>query len=317
MTVGLQSILEEVLGSGTHRSNGETEFHCPFCNHYKKKLSINLHTHKYHCWVCNTSGTSIFSLFKKLNASRDQFDRLSSVVDSPSFHVRQETEDDVLSLPKEFMKITEPKKNNPFYRNALRFLLNRGLTKHDLYRYNVGFCMDGPYENRIIIPSYDSNQHLNYFIARTFNNSTLKYKNPEASKNVVVFESQINWDYPLVLVEGMFDAIKVRRNAIPMLGKFPSKALLDAMVLHHVKHVTIMLDPDAMWSVLRLGETLLDMGIKVNIVHMEGTKDAGDMTFQETHSLIENAPELTFSELVKSKLQYTSLQPKGYAWQNV
>ncbi len=38
----------------------------------------------------------------------------------------------------------------------------------DIIKYNIGFCNEGPYGGRVIIPSYDDNGKLNYFIARDY-----------------------------------------------------------------------------------------------------------------------------------------------------
>ena len=50
---------------------------------------------------------------------------------------------------------------------AITYLKHRGLTKVDILRYDIGYCSDGKYAGRIIIPSYDSNYELNYFVSRT------------------------------------------------------------------------------------------------------------------------------------------------------
>ena len=84
----------------------------------------------------------------------------------------------------------------------------------------MGYCDAGSYANRIIIPSYDEKDELNYFIARSYYESSLPYKNPPISKNTVIFENMIDWSEPLVLCEGAFDAIAIKRNAVPILGKF-------------------------------------------------------------------------------------------------
>ena len=80
--------------------------------------------------------------------------------------------------------------------------------------------------NRIIIPSYDSEGKLNYFVGRDFYNSNFKYKNPPFPKDIVGFDLYINWSLPIILTEGVFDAMSIRTNAIPMLSKKPSKSLL-------------------------------------------------------------------------------------------
>ena len=72
----------------------------------------------------------------------------------------------------------------------------------------------------VIIPSYDENGELNYFISRSFEKDAfIKYRNPDCSRDIIAFELFINWSSPLILCEGAFDALAIKRNAIPLLGK--------------------------------------------------------------------------------------------------
>ena len=66
----LTSLLEKVLGNSYQMKNGENAFHCPFCNHHKKKLQVNFDTQKWHCWVCNAGGHKIGILLRKINAPK-------------------------------------------------------------------------------------------------------------------------------------------------------------------------------------------------------------------------------------------------------
>ena len=65
-----------------------------------------------------------------------------------------------------------------FYNHAINFLRKRGLDDIDIKKYKIGFCDDGVYQNRIIVPSYDENGVLNYFVGRSFMGDNMKYKNP-------------------------------------------------------------------------------------------------------------------------------------------
>ena len=40
------------------------------------------------------------------------------------------------------------------------------------------------------------------------------YKNPEASKNIIFFENLINWNAPIILCEGVFDAMAIRTSGV-------------------------------------------------------------------------------------------------------
>jgi DNA primase len=73
--------------------------------------------------------------------------------------------------------------------------------------------------NRIIIPSYDLNGDLNYFIARWYPKeyNKLKYINPKAEKQEIIFNiGKLNLDATIYLVEGVTDHI-VTPNSIPLL----------------------------------------------------------------------------------------------------
>jgi hypothetical protein len=85
--------------------------------------------------------------------------------------------------------------------------------------------------NRIIIPSYDLNGDLNYFIARWYPKeyNKLKYINPKAEKQEIIFNiGKLNLDATIYLVEGVTDHI-VTPNSIPLLGKVISSDLLELL----------------------------------------------------------------------------------------
>ena len=71
----LITLLEKVLMKSYQMKNGEQAFHCPFCNHHKKKLQVNIETQKWHCWVCNKGGHKIGILLRKINAPKTSFQR--------------------------------------------------------------------------------------------------------------------------------------------------------------------------------------------------------------------------------------------------
>ena len=112
--------------------------------------------------------------------------------------------------------LSDPFDKSIIKEHAIRFLRKRGFNSEDIARYNLGYCSEGPYNNRIIIPSYDSDGKLNYFVGRDFYNSNFKYKNPPFPKDVVGFDLYVNWSLPIILVEGVFDAM-MSLNLIPYL----------------------------------------------------------------------------------------------------
>ena len=297
------NILDSALGVGSSLKGNEQAHHCPFCNHHKKKLQVNLDTQRWHCWVCDSKGRSIASLLRKLNVDIRDIGVVKDVYgDEPEYDAKEEYVAK-LQLPKEFKQLYFcPKSINPAYNQALHYLNKRGITKADIVKYNIGYCEDGLYGGRVIIPSYDDNGDLNYFVARSFyEDEKMKYKNPPISRDVIVFENMINWNEPITLVEGVFDSFSVKRNVIPLLGKFLLSKLKNKIMEKGVKDVTIMLDSDAVDDSTKHTEWFQKNGIKVrNIIPTD--KDAGEMGFQRVNEMLKSAKETTWDDLVMVKL---------------
>lgn len=300
------NILNDVLGVGTPMKNDEQAHHCPFCHHHKKKLQVNLKTQYWHCWVCDAKGRKIQRLLKRLHVDSRRLKKLYEIYGDDYVVYTKDTEDEKveLRLPIEFKSLLKvPKGINPVYRKALKYAEDRGITKEDITKYNIGYCDGGMYSNRIIIPSYDLDNRLNYFIARSVHpEEKFKYKNPPVSKNVIMFENQINWDEPITLVEGVFDAMAVKRNSIPILGKFIPTKLNEAIFKNGVKDINIFLDEDAQQQALRYTMQFSNQGITTKNIKPTD-KDASDMGFTEVNNKLKESKQTGFSDIISQKLK--------------
>jgi len=287
-------ILEDIFGDYKNHNDYrcQVSFDCPVCSYDiknlergdgKGNLEVNYRYGVYKCWVCaethETHG-SIYKLIKKYGTPKQlkkyELLRPDDTEDSTKRVYKQ------VRLPKEFVAFKDASmglKLTPQYKQALAYIKKRNITDLMLQIYNIGFCYTGLYENRIIIPSYDEEKRLNYFVARSYLSKTkLKYKNPEAQKEIIIFnEHLINWDETIYIVEGAFDSIFIP-NAIPMLGKFMSEHLFKKLY-ENAKKIVIVLDPDAWNDAERLYHRINCgklMG-KVWIVKLEGDKDIADL----------------------------------------
>ncbi len=295
-------LLERTLNSRSKKLTKEDEymFFSPFVSHYKPKLQINMSSQKWHCWVSDQGGHSLYSLFKKINADSRYFSELKDIVFIPT--TKDEIESKVIvSLPREYQPLWKSSKSL-FYKHALNFLKKRGITKIDLQKYKLGFCDDGIYGNRIIIPSYDENGILNYFVGRSFMGDNMKYKNPNVSRDIIPFDWFIAWSYPIVLCEGVFDAISIRTNAIPMLSKKPSKSLLRKIFEKQVKTIYIALDNDAKKDAYNLSEFFKDFGIDSKVVNLPKNEDPNDLGFERMTNLIGDTISSSFSDMISARL---------------
>jgi DNA primase len=301
--LALIHLLESVLGKGKETARNNIKFSCPFCKHHTPKLEVSLVTNekkqnKWHCWHCHERGKTIKSLFKKLKVYDAKKDELNKLIKPNEKEFAPDVYDD-LALPKEFITLANP---SPRSIIAFNYLKERGISKEDIKKYNIGYCDSGIYQDRIIIPSYNEKGDLNYFIARSYNPMLPKYRNPKILKDIIGFEFFINWNMPIILCEGVFDAMAIKRNAIPLLGKTISNELMKKIVTSKVKKIYIALDKDAMRMALKYAEHLLNNGKEVYLVELDD-KDPSQLGFEKFTKTIQNTKPLTFQDLLTIKLQ--------------
>jgi DNA primase len=294
------TLLDEYLGQHIQQRD-EYLFRCPFCHHHKKKLSINIISNKWKCWICDAKGARLISLLKRMNLPKQVITKFKELLgeENRSKYISTD-EPQHLTLPAEYKPLWKSEKSYP-YLHALTYLKNRGITAEDILRYRMGYCETGTYAGRIIVPSYDSNNQLNYFTARSFYDGGMKYKNPPVSKNTIIFENMIDWEEPIILCEGMFDAIALRQNAIPLMGKTISKNLEYALLRHSVENIVIFLDADARMDALKLEHRLKQYEIDTKLVLTDG-KDASEMGFTTSWDAIDSATTTNFKQFIEQRL---------------
>ena len=297
------NLLNRVLNSnGTKlKKQNEYMYWSPFISHHKPKLQINIQNGNWHCWVSNNGGRNLFQLLKKVGASKEHFDELSEYVDDvPRYNKSKDTEKESVELPKEFKPLWNGG-DSIVKRHALSYLYKRGITDNVILRYNIGYCDNGLYGNRIIIPSYNSDSSLNFFVGRDFYDSKLKYRNSPTSKDIIGFDLFINWDEPIILCEGVFDAMSFKRNAIPLFGKTVMSQLHKKIIESKVKLIYLSLDSDAIDDSITITENFINNGIEVRMMKLE-EKDPNDIGFEKLLYLIKRTKTTRFSDLMRMKL---------------
>ena len=304
MNIELIQLIDKVLksrGQSLKKSN-EYMWWSPFTQHHKPKLQVNIQTGKWHCWVSNQGGHNLFQLLKRVGAGRQDYQTLSKLLGETTFYNNDKnTPGNVdIKLPDEFKSLSEPH-ISIIKDHAILFLKKRGITEEDILRYNLGYCTEGPYQNRIIVPSYDEHGKLNYFVGRDFYASTLKYKNPPIPKDVIGFDLYVNWSLPIILVEGVFDAMSVKNNSIPLFGKTILPKLYGKIVEKKVKDIFIILDSDAFDDAIQMTEKFINEGISVNFVKLDG-QDPNDLGYKKMITKIDNSLPMDFKQIMEMKL---------------
>lgn len=301
MANALISLINATFGSSSTKGD-ECMVNCPYCHHRKKKMSINLITHKWKCWVCNKRGLKLTTLFYKVGASESTMNKIRTLTKTGTdYSKRVKDLKERVSLPVEFIPMYAGNYRSPDFRNAISYLKKRGVGKHEMLRYNIGYCESGEYNGMVVIPSYDANGQLNYYVGRSFYESEYKHKLPKISKDIIGNELLINWKEPINIVEGFFDAIAVGDNTIPLFGKqIPNKLKLK-ICDSGVKRINILLDGDAITDALQHAEYFINNGIEVHLIEM-GDLDPSELGHEAVQQLIEDSVELDFHRIMELKL---------------
>ncbi len=278
-------ILEDILGTPIkeYPNHSQYSYNCPECDMDRNKgnFEVNLEKGLFHCWACsdvNDTHGSIKKLIKKFGNKKHL--KLYNIVSNEEKKENIIVNKKILKLPEGCVKFEDSSPIYPIRKQAYNYLINRGITDDKIKKYGIMFCDKGIHSGRIIIPSYDINNNLNYYIARSWDKfSKAKYKNPDNPKDeIIFFENLINWEKDITLVEGAFDSLFID-NSIPMLGKHLSSLLFQTIYEKVKGKINIVLDGDAWDDAIELYETLNGGALfgRVNIYKLPQDKDVADL----------------------------------------
>jgi DNA primase len=287
----LVELLDGVFGKHKlhYPSKGQISYDCPICSYDLKaldkgdgkgNLEINYAQHVFKCWVCgethNTKG-HLGYLIDRFGKKKDK--EMYDLIRPDEFKPIDKRYEK-LRLPKEYQLCTEGNQYHIPFREMRNYIKRRGITDEMVLKHRIGYCTEGEYAYRIIVPSFDLEGELNYFVGRSWNpNSKSKYKNPEAEKQIIIFnENLIDWDKDIYLCEGPFDALFLD-NSIPLLGKKMSDVLFETLYEKAKGKITIVLDGDAWEDAKRLYFRLSGGKLygKIKVVKLPIESDIADM----------------------------------------
>ncbi len=289
-------------------SNGtEHLFHCPKCSHHKQKLSINVDKGVFKCWICDYSGTKVSQLVRRYAPSYyADYRQLEGEIDIAKYDtIFAEYVPDppqIIDLPENFQTLTG--KKTKIKQRVLKYLYSRGFTDKDILTWKVGFCDYGEYQDRVIIPSFDDEGNVNFFVGRSYTDDWMKYKNPQVSKDIIFNDLNIDWDDDVILVEGVFDAMKCK-NAVPLLGStLRENSRLFQKICERKPDVYLALDEDVKEKQFGIAKKLREYGIKVMSIDVSDYSDIGEMPQEVVEQRKQNADIVSDLDYLHYKLDF-------------
>ena len=293
------SFLRKALGSCDRSPDGlNYAFKCPNCGKSgsdKRKLIVKLDTGNYHCWVCDVKGRSPTTLIKKYKVSL-----LEECGRTFGDAIKYRNEDaklqeiEKIELPMGFIPLTKGSaSSDPDVAGVIRYARSRGLSNRDFWFYKLGTCSQGRFCRRLIIPSFNKDGELNFFVARSIDSVVgRKYLNSRVPKKSIIFnELNIDWKSELTLVEGPFDLMKCNDNATCILGSsLREDHEIFRKVVKNRTPVLLALDPDAEKKTHNYAKLLSEFDLTVRILNIDGYEDVGSMSREVFMNKRKDAP---------------------------
>lgn len=281
-------LISEFLGDPKkiYENKSQISWDCPICDDDKHKgnLEVNIEKGLFHCWACgDTEGThgTLNKLFGKFGTKQQK--KLYNILRPEENEKKVKVVKPKVVLPENFTLFKDSHPVYPIRKQAYNYLKNRGITDNIIEKFGIGFCDKGSHAGRIVIPSYNKKGELNYYVGRSWDiHSRAKYRNPEAEKEKIIFwESLIDWDRDIYLVEGAFDGMFLD-NPVVMLGKHMSELLFETIYNNAKGDIIICLDGDAWENAVRLYHELNggELWGRIKIVKLPDDRDVCDLKGQ-------------------------------------
>jgi len=315
---GKLAFIESVFGKGVLATNGRNfSVRCPICapsDLNKRKLAIRVEDDAHHCWTCGWRAYSLAPLIRKYGTI-SQLQRYKSEFIPDSLKKSKETEipdlEKITPLPSDFRLLAEMNQGHPDVKAAWSYLSSRNINLRDVWHYKLGMSFDQRWKRRIIMPSFDAEGVLNFFVARNvdLHDRRTKYDNPEDDKSKFVFnELNIDWSKRLVICEGPFDMMKCGDNATALLGSDLSiNSRLFSQIMLHDTPIALALDGD-MWhkKTPKLAKLFQSYDIDVVVVDTREQKDPGNMSKSQFKTILDAAQSPTWENVFFDRLEKIS-----------
>jgi hypothetical protein len=299
--------------------SGEYRYNCPFCpiraGKIDKKYRLYVNTKKvlygivgwYYCHRCKSRGP-----VKRLTPGGQDVDDIISRYEPSKWS------DFVNSLKGERAFIDEeealPRFDLPvdyspivYGTEAYEYLKSRRISDEQIEAYQIGFGTEhlrdlSPEERklyigsgRVVFPDYDDIGELTYWVARSYRNHKLRYKNPAGSGAMSkIYNLARAAQYKTVIItEGVFSSIASGYNAVGTYGKNITNQQFSMLAAVAFDRYVVALDGDAKGSAVGLADGLARRGCK-GVFLVEFSKDEDPASISDMGFRVKNAVPFTF-----------------------
>ena len=192
--------------------------------------------------------------------------------------------------------------SDPDLKACRNYVSKRGIDASKMWYFKLGAVSSGGCRRRVIVPSFDAEGYLNYYTARSIDETNRKYINPKVSRSEIVFnEINVDWSSELTIVEGPFDLFKCNQNSTCLLGSTLNEThKLFKMIVSNLTPVLLALDKDAESKTQKIASLLASYDVPVRIMDTSGFDDVGEMTNEQFKERSISAPSWSSNDRLRS-----------------
>lgn len=177
-----------------------------------------------------------------------------------------------------------------------QYLSDRGVNKASLQKWRVGFCSNGRYAGRVIIPV--ACRGMSSFVARDVTGrARQKYLNPGAALmgQMLFGYDTLRSGATVVAVEGVFDAIRLQQHGLPAVAYFgaePRDGQTRLLERLEPRRVILLPDPDAYQPALDYAVSVIGRFKEVRVARL-GRGDPADAPWDEVQEALWQSEAIT------------------------
>jgi len=261
--------LNKLLQRAT-RGDGWVRVNCPVClgrtGRSDKRASFGLHSSSgwWHCFRCNAAGR--IHGFEEHDGPKKKNDDKPIGIPPPEGYVEIGRGDGKTALS---------------YKKARDYLRKRNILTSTVRSASIGFSLDGLCRNRVIMPFLTAEEGVwAGWVARDITGTKdRKYLNARGMQRARLLYNAncllTKTEKPVIVVEGIFDALACHGNAVALLGK-PSDEQVEAL-LASSRPIAVVLDGDAWREGWALAKRLRLEGAQAGYVRMPARTDPDEV----------------------------------------
>lgn len=265
-----QALVKDAVYGLRPNMQGRVRARCPFCLERTGKedrrgaLTVSLVLGWYNCFKCGVVGRV------------DDF--VTELEDAEELAARPLDE---MPPPESFTPLaTEPGLSAEVLEPARAYLRGRGMHDGLWAAAGIGACYDGFYAGRVVVPVTDVEDKWLGYVARAWTKkaATPYLYPPNMPRGEVLYNPralEVETDVPLLVVEGVFDALHLWPDGVALLGKWsPAQVLLLAGA---PRPVVTVLDGDAWEEGEELSMLLQLQGQQAGFLRLPPRLDPDDL----------------------------------------